>query len=169
MDVEIKDIEKNGTWQLTSLPIGAKKVGVKWVYKTKANENGEIKKYKAYLVAKCYAQKHDIYYTETSGGIFIYQKKYAEEMLERFDMDKYNSVDNPIVSSCKLTRDKNGTRVDNKRYKQLIGNLMYLTTTRLDMMYVVSLLSKYMEHPIELHFQAAKKVLNTYNDQTTKA
>ena len=36
--------------------LGAKKVGVKWIYKTKFNENGEVDKYKARLVAKEYTQ-----------------------------------------------------------------------------------------------------------------
>ncbi|KAE8705991.1 Thioredoxin-like protein AAED1 [Hibiscus syriacus] len=74
-------------------------------------------------------------------------------------MNKCNSVYNPIVLGCKLTKDENGVRVDGRRYKQLINNLMYLTTSRPNMMYAVSLLSRYMEHPTELHFQAAKRVL----------
>ncbi|BBG92824.1 ADP glucose pyrophosphorylase large subunit 1, partial [Prunus dulcis] len=64
MDSEIKSIEKNKTWTLTELPAGAKKIGVKWVYKTKYNEHGEIDKHKARLVAKGYSQKHGIDYTE---------------------------------------------------------------------------------------------------------
>lgn len=34
MDTELEEIEKNNTWDLTYLPKGAKKIGVKWVYKT---------------------------------------------------------------------------------------------------------------------------------------
>jgi hypothetical protein len=56
MDQEIESIEKNETWDLTSLPSGAKKIGVKWVYKTKLNEKGKVEKYKARLVAKGYSQ-----------------------------------------------------------------------------------------------------------------
>ena len=51
---EIKSIEKNKTWTLTKLLAGAKRIGVKWVYKTKFNEHGEIDKHKARLVAKGY-------------------------------------------------------------------------------------------------------------------
>jgi len=47
MDAEIKAIEKNDTWELTELPAEGKKIGVKWVYRTKINENGEVDKYKA--------------------------------------------------------------------------------------------------------------------------
>lgn len=42
IDVEMEAIEKNHTRELTDLPKGAKKVGVRWVYKTKFNENGEV-------------------------------------------------------------------------------------------------------------------------------
>jgi hypothetical protein len=57
MDMEMKAIEKNKTWRLTDLPTGAKKTGVKWVYKTKFKENGEVDKFKARLVAKGYVQQ----------------------------------------------------------------------------------------------------------------
>ena len=35
MNNEIKSIEKNQAWTLTELPAGAKRIGVKWVFKTK--------------------------------------------------------------------------------------------------------------------------------------
>ena len=63
MDNEIKSIEKNKTWTLTELPLGTKKIGVKWVYKTKYNEYGQIDKHKARLVDKGYSQKHGVDYT----------------------------------------------------------------------------------------------------------
>ncbi|BBH02600.1 ADP glucose pyrophosphorylase large subunit 1 [Prunus dulcis] len=56
MDLEIQAIERNDTWELIDLPEGEKTVGVKWIFKTKFKENGEIDKYKARLVAKGYTQ-----------------------------------------------------------------------------------------------------------------
>ena len=44
------------------LPAGAKKIGVKWIYKTKLNELGEVDKHKARLVVKGYTQEHEIDY-----------------------------------------------------------------------------------------------------------
>ncbi|KAL6286215.1 hypothetical protein ACE6H2_010605 [Prunus campanulata] len=64
MDEEIKSIEKNNTWELTELPQGHKTIGVKWVFKTKLNEKGEIHKHKARLVAKGYKQEYGVDYTE---------------------------------------------------------------------------------------------------------
>ncbi|KAL2476210.1 Retrovirus-related Pol polyprotein from transposon RE1 [Abeliophyllum distichum] len=64
MDDEIDAIERNDTWELTDLPKGHKTIGVKWVFKTKLKENGEVDKYKARLVAKGYTQEYGIDYTE---------------------------------------------------------------------------------------------------------
>ena len=64
MDYEIKSVEKKKTWTLTELPARAKRIEVKWVYKTKYNEHGKIDKHKARLVAKGYSQKHGVDYTE---------------------------------------------------------------------------------------------------------
>ncbi|MCI12639.1 copia-type polyprotein, partial [Trifolium medium] len=64
MDQEIESIEKNDTWELVTLPKDARKIGVKWIYKTKYNEKGEVEKYKARLVAKGYSQQHGIDYNE---------------------------------------------------------------------------------------------------------
>ncbi|XP_038889180.1 secreted RxLR effector protein 161-like [Benincasa hispida] len=41
----------------------------------------------------------------------------------------------------------------------MVGSLMYLTATRHDIMYVVSLISRFMESPTELHLLAAKRIL----------
>jgi hypothetical protein len=317
MDSEIQAIEKNDTWELKELPAGGRTIGVKWVYKTKLNENGEVDKYKARLVAKGYSQQHGIDYTEVfapvarldtirlvialaaqnqwniyqldvksaflhgelheevfieqpqgyvhkgneqkvyklkkalyglkqaprawysrieayfvkagferchfehtlftktakggkilivslyvddliftgnnesmfaefkrsmmlefdmtdlgkmryflgieviqrADGIFISQKKYALEVLEKFGMNKCNPVLNPIVPGCRLSKDEDGVKVDSTIYKQIVGSLMYLTATRPDMMFVVSLISRYMSNPTELHMEAAKRIL----------
>jgi len=45
MAVEIEAIKKNKTWELVDLPKGVKPIGVKWVFKTKLNENGDVEKY----------------------------------------------------------------------------------------------------------------------------
>lgn len=64
MKRELQAIEKNNTWELVVLPARAKTIGVKWVFKTKLNEDGQVDKYKARLVVKGYAQKEGIDYDE---------------------------------------------------------------------------------------------------------
>lgn len=96
---------------------------------------------------------------QKSDGIFICQKKYAAEVLNRFGMTECNSVCNPIVPGCKIHRDEKGVKVDETFFKQIVGSLMYLTATRPDLMFIVSLISRFMASPTELHFQAAKRTL----------
>ena len=74
-------------------------------------------------------------------------------------MDRSNSIQNPIVASYKLVKDENGAKVDKTYFKQIVGSMRYLTATRLDVMIVVGLISRYMENHIELHLQIAKRVL----------
>lgn len=64
MNNEMEATERNNTWELTDLRSGAKTIGLKWIFKTKLNENGEIEKYKARLVAKGYSQQYGVDYTE---------------------------------------------------------------------------------------------------------
>ncbi|CAL9028826.1 unnamed protein product [Prunus brigantina] len=317
MDNEIMSIEKNQTWELTDLPKGKKTIGVKWVFRTKLNEKGEVDKHKARLVAKGYKQKHGIDYKEvfapvarhdtirlvislaaqnswliyqldvksaflhgnlqeevyidqppgyerkgekekvfklkkalyglkqaprawysridahfaklgfhkcpfehtlyvkteeegkilmvclyvddliftgsdakmfdefkksmmmefemtdlglmhyflgleviqSTAGNFICQKKYAQDILNRFQMDDCKPFGTPAEYGLKLCKDKGGKEVDSTFYKQIIGSLMYLTYTRPDIMYAVSLVSRYMEKPTEMHLNAAKRIL----------
>ena len=71
---------------------------------------------------------------------------------------KVNSLKSPIVPTVKLTNDE-GVKVNATMYKHLIGNLMYLSATRPNLMYVVYLISRFMISTTKLHLQAAKRVL----------
>ncbi|KAL0361235.1 UNVERIFIED_CONTAM: Retrovirus-related Pol polyprotein from transposon RE2 [Sesamum radiatum] len=63
MDRELQAFETNCTWILTTLPMGKKAIGCKWVYKTKLKADGSVERYKARLVAKGYNQVEGIDYT----------------------------------------------------------------------------------------------------------
>nr|GFA09729.1 ribonuclease H-like domain, reverse transcriptase, RNA-dependent DNA polymerase [Tanacetum cinerariifolium] len=64
MAIELDSINKNNTWTLTTLPPDQKAIGLKWVFKTKRDANGNIIKYKARLVAKGYVQEQRIDFDE---------------------------------------------------------------------------------------------------------
>jgi len=316
MEAEITSIEENNTWELVELPEEAKVIGLKWIFKTKFNEKGEVDKFKARLVAKGYHKRYgvdfyevfapvakwdtirlilglaaekgwsvfqldvksaflhgdlkedvfveqpkgfeveeesskvyklkkalyglkqaprawysrieeffgkegfekcycehtlfvkkersdflvvsvyvdDLIYTGSSmemiegfknsmmeefamtdlgkmkyflgveviqdeRGIFINQRKYAAEIIKKYGMEGCNSVKNPIVPGQKLTKAGAGDVVDPTKFKQLIGSLRYLTTTRPDLIFSVNLVSRYMESPNEQHLLAVKRIL----------
>ena len=94
---------------------------------------------------------------QSEAGIHICQKKYAKEVLDRFNMKSCNSVKNPIVPGTIVSKE--GIKIaDVTLYKQLVGCLMYLTVTRPDLMFVVCLFSRFMSDPKEEHMLIAKRV-----------
>jgi hypothetical protein len=64
--------------------------------------------------------------------IFIFQKKFIGELLNKFDMDECNLVSTPMEQNLKLTSKEGNESEDATKYKKLVGSLIYLTTTRLE-------------------------------------
>eukprot|EP00253_Pinus_taeda_P007023 PITA_07023 len=65
----------------------------------------------------------------------------------------------PTVMGLKLSKEDSSKDFDPSLYKSIVGSLMYLTATRPDIMFDVSLISRFMERPKEAHWQAAKRIL----------
>ena len=80
-------------------------------------------------------------------GIFICHHNYATDILQRFRMDKCKPTETPIALGTKLTKNDDGLTLSSTLYKRMVGRLMYLTATRPDLMYAVSLISVFMESP----------------------
>lgn len=91
--------------------------------------------------------------------IFVCQQKYAKEVLKKFNMEECKPTATPMNQKEKFCKEDEAERVDERLYRSIIGCLMYLTATRPDIMYAVSLLSRYMHCASEIHFQAAKRIL----------
>jgi hypothetical protein len=64
MQEEIDSVKRNQTWELADLPQGHRAITLKWVYKLKLNEAGEIVKHKARLVARGFVQQEGIDFDE---------------------------------------------------------------------------------------------------------
>ncbi|KAK2978735.1 hypothetical protein RJ640_012190 [Escallonia rubra] len=96
---------------------------------------------------------------QSKDGIFINQAKYTKELLKRFDMEASNAFDTPMSSSLKLDKDEKGKDVDIKRYRGMIGSLLYLTASRPDIMFSVCLCARFQACPKESHLIAVKRIL----------
>jgi hypothetical protein len=75
---------------------------------------------------------------QSKDGIFICQNMYENDILKRFMMVNCKLVVTLIGTGTKLSNNDEGSCVDLTMYKRLVGILMYLTTTRPDIMFVVS-------------------------------
>ena len=80
-------------------------------------------------------------------------------MLDKFNMKNCNAVDTLTAVNLKLTREGQGKIIDPTLFRSLIESLRYLLSTRPDIVYIVGILSKYMEKPKESHWLVAKRVL----------
>eukprot|EP00253_Pinus_taeda_P013960 PITA_13960 len=88
---------------------------------------------------------------ENEKGIFISQARYVNQVLSRFNMQECKASITPTVMGLKLSREDSSKDFDPSLYKSIVGSLMYLTTTRPNIMYAVSLISRFMERPKEAH------------------
>eukprot|EP00253_Pinus_taeda_P005243 PITA_05243 len=99
-----------------------------------------------------------------SGQTFLTQGKYARNLLERFRMEQCKTAATPLQQNLKLSSDDGTKQVDATLYRQLVGSLIYLTTTRSYLAYSVSVLSQLMSRPLDSHWNAAKCVLRYLSD-----
>ncbi|GJY08406.1 hypothetical protein Tco_0375460 [Tanacetum coccineum] len=68
-------------------------------------------------------------------GIFISQDKYVGEILKKFGFFSIRSANTPMETHKALTKDEDGKDVDVHLYRSMIGSLMYLTSSRPDIMF----------------------------------
>ncbi|GJY05587.1 retrovirus-related pol polyprotein from transposon TNT 1-94, partial [Tanacetum coccineum] len=96
--------------------------------------------------------------SQSPGGIFINQAKYALETLKKYGMDLSDPVDTPMVDRLKLDEDLMGIPVDQTRFRGMVGSLMYLTASRPDLVFAVCMCARYQAKPTKKHFEAIKRV-----------
>ncbi|GKE94961.1 retrovirus-related pol polyprotein from transposon TNT 1-94 [Tanacetum coccineum] len=86
-------------------------------------------------------------------GIFINQAKYALEILKKHGMAKCDSIGTPMATKHKLDADLSGKLVDQTDYHSKIRSLMYLTSSRPDIVKAVFYCARYQARPTEKHLK----------------
>jgi len=97
--------------------------------------------------------------SQRNDGIFISQKKYIEDLLKKFKMYGCKPVSTPLVTNEKLQKVDEAPETDASRNMSLVGSLLYLTTTRPNIMFATSLLSRFMQKPSQIHLGVGKRIL----------
>nr|GEU78181.1 retrovirus-related Pol polyprotein from transposon TNT 1-94 [Tanacetum cinerariifolium] len=91
-------------------------------------------------------------------GIFINQAKYALEILHKHGMEKGQSIGTPIAMKPKLDADLSGNPVDQTDYCSKIGSLVYLTSSRPDIVQAKCFCARYQSRPTEKHLKEVKRI-----------
>nr|GEY28125.1 uncharacterized mitochondrial protein AtMg00810-like [Tanacetum cinerariifolium] len=100
-------------------------------------------------------------------GIFISQDKYVAEILRKFGLTDRKSASTPIDTEKPLLKDPDGEDVDVHTYRSMIGSLMYLTSSRRDIMFAVCACARFQVTPKVSHLNAVKRIFRYLKGQAT--
>nr|GEV40605.1 hypothetical protein [Tanacetum cinerariifolium] len=95
---------------------------------------------------------------QNEDGIFISQDKYVAEILKKFDFMSVKTASTPIETKKPLTKDEEAADVDVHLYRSMIGSLMYLNASRLDIMFAVCACFRFQVTPKTSHLQDVKRI-----------
>jgi hypothetical protein len=94
----------------------------------------------------------------SSIGILVTQRRYISDMLSEFGLSNCHSVSTSMAEKITLLPDMEAASVDPTHYQRMVGKLIFLTDTRPDIAYSVSVVCRFMEKPQLLYAQALKHI-----------
>ncbi|GKA39223.1 putative ribonuclease H-like domain-containing protein [Tanacetum coccineum] len=98
-------------------------------------------------------------------GIFISQDKYMTEILKKFGFSEVKTASTPMETHKPLLKDADGEDVDEHLYRSMIGSLMYLTSLRPNIMFVVCACARFQVNPKISHLYAVKRIFRYLKGQ----
>nr|GEV51964.1 hypothetical protein [Tanacetum cinerariifolium] len=116
---------------------------------------------KFYKVEKALYRLHQaprLQVKQKSDGIFINQDKYVAGILKKFDFVTMKTASTLMESDKPLIKNKEAKDVDVHLYRSMIGSLMYLTTSRPDITFVVCACARFQVTPKTSHLHAVKRI-----------
>ncbi|GKC14316.1 retrovirus-related pol polyprotein from transposon TNT 1-94 [Tanacetum coccineum] len=84
--------------------------------------------------------------------------KYALEILKKHNMDNCHSIGTPLATKPKLDVDLSREPVDQSDYRSKIGSLMYLTSSRPDLVQAVCYCARYQARPTQKRLKEVKRI-----------
>ncbi|GJW95283.1 putative ribonuclease H-like domain-containing protein [Tanacetum coccineum] len=97
--------------------------------------------------------------------IFIIQDKYVTEILKKFGFTDVKTASTPMKTQKPLLKDEDGEEVDVHLYRSMIGSLMYLTSSRPDIMFAVCACARYQVNPKVSHLYIVKRIFRYLKGQ----
>jgi hypothetical protein len=91
-------------------------------------------------------------------GTFVHQAKYMKDRMKKFNMAELKPVSTLMSSADSLGTDEDGEAVDQREYRSMIGSLLCLTATRLDIQFTVGLCACFQASPRSSHRTAVQRI-----------
>ena len=101
----------------------------------------------------------DIEVIRSPSGIWLLQRQYGLDMLSTYGMTSCKPIFVPLEQNVKLSVEKGELLEDVIVYRCIVGSLIYMTIARLDLSYIVGLVSQFMQAPRKPHLDAARCIL----------
>jgi hypothetical protein len=89
----------------------------------------------------------------------VSQEKYIKDMLKKFSMIDSKAISTPMGTNGNLDSDASDNMMDQKLYQSMIGSLLYVTTSRPDVMFSMCMCARFQSSPRESHLKATKRIL----------
>nr|GFB00018.1 retrovirus-related Pol polyprotein from transposon TNT 1-94 [Tanacetum cinerariifolium] len=172
---ELLQLKRMDVWVLVPTPDNISPLTLKWIFKNKHDEEQTVIRNKSRLVVRGYHQEEGLDFEESFAlvvrmeAIRIFLAYAAHKSFTVFQMDvktaflhgslkedvyvRQPKVGTPMEIKDKLHLDQNGTLVDATKYRSMIGALMYLTSSRPDIVYATCLCARYQAKPTEKHLK----------------
>jgi len=105
-----------------------------------------------------------------TGAITLHQRKYIEDMLEKFGMSDCHPVRSPADPSVHLETDDDSTLLEKSvPYREAVGALLYAAVNTVPTIaYAVAKVAKFVESPRQSHWTAVKRILRYLKNNTRR-
>nr|GEU88949.1 retrovirus-related Pol polyprotein from transposon TNT 1-94 [Tanacetum cinerariifolium] len=180
MQEKLDQFARLKVWRLVPRPEGKTVIKTKWIFKNKKDESSLVIRNKARLVALGYFQQKGIDYDETFApvarieAIRLFLAYTAHKDFTVFQMDVKTMFLNgilkeevyvgqppvltPMDEQPKLKLNLVRKLVDHTDYRSMIGSLMYVTSSRPNIMFATCMCARYPANPNEHHVSALKRI-----------
>ncbi len=92
-------------------------------------------------------------------GIWLLQRQYALNKFSEYGMTSYKPSSIPLEQNVKLNVDEGKLVEDTTMYRHIVGSLIYMTITRLDLSYVIGVVNQFMQTPRKPHLDVVRRIL----------
>jgi hypothetical protein len=95
---------------------------------------------------------------QTKQYTFVHQAKYTKDLMKKFNMAELKPVFTPMSTAMSLGPNEDGEAMDQREYRSMIGSLLYLTATWLDIQFTVGLCAHFQASPCSSHRTTVQRI-----------